>query len=71
MKIQKYSRKEHLEEYVFSIRRALHFSGKLSNYAYPPELAQFEIQLQELVKQADELEIKYFEKQWQQEEEEE
>ena len=59
-----YSRKDQIEEFVCSLRRALTFSETVPGYAYPKELSNFIQPLTELVKQANDLEYKYFSKQW-------
>ncbi len=65
-----YSRKDQIEEFVCSLRRAAYFAEQVKGYAYPKELAKFITPLQELVNQAGEIEFKYFEKQWNKEDEE-
>jgi hypothetical protein len=65
-----YSRKDQIGEFVGSLRRAAHFAEQINGYAYPKELSKFIAPLQELVNQALDIEFKYFEKQWNKEDEE-
>jgi len=59
-----YSRRDQIEEFMCSLRRAAYFAKQANGFAYPKELAKFIAPLQELVNQAGEIEFKYFEKQW-------
>ena len=68
--MNKYTRKEQVEDFIHSLRRALHFSKPTNNHAYPKELAKFTESLEQLVNEASDIEFKYFEKQWQKEDEE-
>lgn len=66
----KYSRKDQIEEFMCSLRRAATFADKVYNHAYPKELAQFIKPLQDMLDTASEIEFKYLEKQWAKEDEE-
>ena len=65
-----YSRKDQIEEFMCSLRRAAIFAEEVKGHAYPKELAQFIKPLQDLLDVAGDIEFKYFEKQWTKEDEE-
>lgn len=70
MKSSKYSKKEQVEEFIFSVRRAYQFAGPLGNYTYPQELAQFREPLLEIDRQLNAIEERYFRAQWDREDKE-
>ena len=65
-----YTRKEQIEEFMCSLRRASYFAVEMKGYAYPKELAQFIKPLEDLLDTAGEIEYKYFKDQWAKEDEE-
>ena len=65
-----YSRKDQIEEFMHSLRRAAIFAEEVKGHAYPKELAQFIKPLQDLLDVAGDIEFKYFEKQWAKEDDE-
>jgi hypothetical protein len=65
-----YSRKEQIEEFMCSLRRAAIFAEEVKGFAYPKELAQFIKPLEDLLDVAGDIEFKYFKDQWAKEDEE-
>ena len=59
-----YSRKDQIEEFMCSLRRAAYFAEEVKGYAYPKELAQFIKPLQDILNTAGDIEFQYFQKQW-------
>lgn len=69
--MNKYSKKECLEEFLFSIHRAISFAKKVPGRNVPKEIEKYEPILQLMVAQLGELEEKLFRAQWDKEAEEE
>ena len=65
-----YSRKDQIEEFMCSLRRAATFAEEVKGYAYPKELAQFIKPIQDILNTAGDIEAKHFAKQWAKEDEE-
>ena len=59
-----YSRKDQIEEFLCSLRRAATFAEEVKGFAYPKELAQFIKPLQDIQNTAGDIECQYFQKQW-------
>ena len=59
-----YSRKDQIEEFLCSLRRAATFAEEVKGFAYPKELAQFIKPLQDILNTAGDIEFQYFQKQW-------
>ena len=59
-----YSRKDQIEEFLCSLRRAATFAEEVKGFAYPKELAQFIKPLQDIQNTAGDIEFQYFQKQW-------
>lgn len=68
--MNKYSKKQCVEEFLFSIHRAIAFSKKVPGKNVPKELEKYESMLWEIVKELGPLEEKLFRTQWDKEDEE-
>lgn len=68
--MNKYSKKQCVEEFLFSIRRAISFTKKVPGKNAPKELEKYESMLWEIVKELGPLEEKLFRTQWDKEDEE-
>jgi len=67
--MSKYTKKQQLEDFEFSLRQTLHNAQRQSNSAYPTELSKFIEPLQELNRELAPIMGKYFRKDWDKEEE--
>jgi hypothetical protein len=68
--MNKYSKKQCVEEFLFSIGRAITFAKKVPGKNVPKEIEKYEPMLREIVKELGELEEKLFRAQWDKEDEE-
>ena len=68
--MNKYSKKQCLEEFLFSIQRAMTFTKKIPGRNVPKELERYESTLLEIIKELGPLEEKLFRAQWDREDEE-
>ena len=68
MRIQKYTKKEQLEDFENSLNMAINNAQRQSNSAYPTELSKFIEPLQELNRELTPIMEKYFRKDWDKEE---
>lgn len=66
-----YSKKECVEEFLFSIHRALAFTKKKPGFNVPKEFEKFEAILEDIIKQVGPIEEQLFRAQWNKEAEEE
>ena len=66
---RKYTKKEQLEEFEYSLIRAIQNAERQNNYAYPTELSKFIEPLRELNRELIPIMEKYFIKDWDKEEE--
>ena len=71
MKMAKYSKKDHLEEFEFGLFRAYDWVREKPGYVYPKELAKLEQALIEVIKAYEDIQEKYFRKDWDKEGDEE
>ena len=69
--MNKYSKKECVEEFLFSIHRAIEFAKKVPGRKnVPKEIEKYEPILCNMLKELDELQEKLFRAQWDKEDEE-
>jgi hypothetical protein len=66
--MSKYTKKEQLKDFEFSLRQTLYNAQRQSNSAYPTELSKFIEPLQELNRELGPILEKYFRKDWDKEE---
>jgi len=59
-----YTKKQCVEEFLFSIHRAIAFAKKVPGKNVPKEIEKYEPMLWEIVKELGELEEKLFRAQW-------
>lgn len=62
--MNQYSKKECVEEFLFSIHRAIAFTKKVKGKNVPKQFEKYEPILREMVKETAELEEKLFKAQW-------
>ena len=67
--MNKYSKKQCLEEFLFSIHRAIDFTKKVPGKNVPKEIEKYNSVLWEIVKELGELEEQLFREQWDKEDE--
>ena len=65
--MNKYSKKQCVEEFLFSIHRAIEFAKKVPGRNVPKEVEKYQPILWEIVKELSPLEEKLFRAQWEKE----